>query len=162
MAVGSIDGRRGYVLALLRILLGGIFLAVWTDNLMKGFYWPDGYASFLHGFTRGASLGFYKDFIDNVVIPNAAYFSYTQLVVELVVMGLFLLAGFLTPVAGIVAAGYSLNLLLASLGNPSEWPGTYLLLIAVSLAVAVGQAGRTWGVDRLLARRRPRPRLPLY
>jgi uncharacterized membrane protein YphA (DoxX/SURF4 family) len=162
MAAGSIDVRRGYVLALLRVLLGGIFLAVWADNLAKGFYWPDGYANFLRGFTQHAQLGFYKDFVDSVVIPNAAYFSYTQMVVELVVMGLFVLAGFLTPVAGIVAAGYAVNLLLASLGNPHEWPGTYLLLIAVALAVAVGQAGRTWGVDRLLVRRRPRPRLPVY
>jgi uncharacterized membrane protein YphA (DoxX/SURF4 family) len=158
----TIDARRGHVLALLRMLMGGIFVAVWADNLSKGLYWPDGYADFLQDFTRQAELGFYKDFVDNVAIPNAAVFGYTQLIVELVVMGLFLLSGFLTPVAGIVAAGFSLNLLLASLGNPTEWPGTYLLMIAVSLAVAFGQAGRTWGIDALLARRRHKPRLPVY
>ena len=161
MALGTIESRRGYVLALLRMLMGGIFIAVWADNLRKGFYWPDGYADFLRDFTRGADLGFYKRFIDDVVIPNAAVFSYGQMVLELVVMGLFLLTGFLTPVAGVVAAGFSLNLLLSILGA-SEWPGTYLLMIAVCLTVALGQAGRTWGVDQMLARRRPRPRLPVY
>lgn len=161
MAGSTLETRRGITLALLRILIGGIFLAVWTDNLLKGFYSPDGYADFLRAYTDGASLGFYKAFIDGFVIPNAAFFAYAQLLVELVVMGLFLLAGFLTPLAGIVAAGFSLNLLLASLGT-AEWPGSYLMMIAISLAVAVTQAGRTWGVDRLLMKRRPDPRIPVY
>ena len=161
MATESIDRRRGYSLAILRILMGAIFAAVWIENLSKGFYTPDGYADFLRSFTDGASLGFYKTFIDEVVIPNAGVFAYVQLVVEFVVMGVFLMAGLLTPVAGIIATGFSLNLLLASLGT-GEWPGTYLLMVAVTLALAVGQAGRVWGVDGLLARRRRHPRLPLY
>jgi len=157
----DIDHRRGYMLAALRILIGAIFIAVWAENLTKGYYSPDGYADFLRSYTDGASLGFYKAFIDGFVIPNAAFFAYVQLVLEIVVMGLFLLVGFLTPLAGIIAAGFSLNLLLASLGT-SEWPGSYLMMIAITLAVAVGQAGRAWGVDALLVKRRPRPRLPVY
>jgi hypothetical protein len=36
------------------------------------------------------------------------------------------------------------------------------MLIALSLAVAVTQSGRTWGIDVRLARRESRPRLPVY
>jgi uncharacterized membrane protein YphA (DoxX/SURF4 family) len=96
------------------------------------------------------------------VIPNAALFAYGQLVVELVVMGLFLLVGFLTPVAALAGALFHFNLLLATSGIPTEWPGTYLIMVLVLLAVAVTQAGRTAGVDMLLAARRPHPRLPVY
>jgi hypothetical protein len=35
-------------------------------------------------------------------------------------------------------------------------------MIAILLAVAVTQAGRTLGVDARLARKHPKPRLPLY
>jgi uncharacterized membrane protein YphA (DoxX/SURF4 family) len=76
-------------------------------------------------------------------------------------MGIFVAIGLFTPVSGLVAAGFGLNLLLASRGS-GEWWGTYGLLIVLSLAVAVTQSGRTWGIDARLARRRPRPRLPVY
>lgn len=161
MAGFDLHSRRAYALAVLRILIGGIFLAVWSSNLLKGYYSPDGYADFLGAYTDGASLGFYKTLIDEFVIPNAAVFAYAQLFLELVVMGVFLLVGFLTPLAGVVAAGFSLNLLLASLGT-GEWPGSYIMMIAITLAAALGQAGRTWGVDRLLVKRRPQPRIPIY
>ena len=107
-------------------------------------------------------MTWYGDFILDVVAPNAALFAYGQLGLELVVMGVFLLVGFLTPISALVAAGFSVNLLLASWGVPGEWQGTYVMMIAILLAVAIGQAGRTLGVDARLARKNPKPRLPVY
>jgi uncharacterized membrane protein YphA (DoxX/SURF4 family) len=150
------------VLALLRILMGGMFIAVWADNLQKDLYTADGYRKFVGHLAAKTDLTFYGDFLRDIVVPNAALFAYGQLVVELVVMGLFLLLGVLTPVSALVAAGFSVNLLLASWGVPGEWQGTYVMMIAILLAVAVTQAGRTLGVDARLARRNPRPRLPVY
>jgi uncharacterized membrane protein YphA (DoxX/SURF4 family) len=77
-------------------------------------------------------------------------------------MGLLLLLGLLTPAASLVAAGFTVNLLLASRGTPGDWWGTYLLMLAILAAVAVSQAGRTWGLDSYLARRNPHPFLPFY
>ena len=156
------EHRQAVILALLRIFMGGMFLSVWADNLQKDLYTPDGYRAFVSRLASETDLTWYGDFIQRVVVPHAAVFAYGQLVVELVVMGLFLVAGFLTPVSGLVAAGFSVNLLLASWGVPGEWQGTYLMMIAITLAVSVTQAGRTLGVDARLARRRPRPRLPVY
>jgi uncharacterized membrane protein YphA (DoxX/SURF4 family) len=156
------EHRQAVVLALLRVFMGGMFLSVWADNLQKDLYTPDGYRTFVSHLASETDLTWYGDFIQRVVVPHAAAFAYGQLVVELVVMGLFLVAGFLTPVSGLVAAGFSVNLLLASWGVPGEWQGTYLMMIGIALAVSVTQAGRTLGVDARLARRRPRPRLPVY
>jgi len=154
--------RMSMVLALLRILMGGMFVAVWAENLRKDLYTPDGYRDFVTDLAQQTDITWYGDFILEFVAPNAAVFAYGQLVLELVVMGLFLLAGFLTPVSAVVSAGFSLNLLLASWGVPGEWQGTYVMMIAILLAVAVGQAGRTLGIDARLARKNPRPRLPVY
>jgi hypothetical protein len=67
-----------------------------------------------------------------------------------------------TPVSGLLAAGFQLNLLIATSGIPTEWPGTYIIMCLLLVAVALGQSGRTLGVDALLAKRNPHPRLPVY
>ncbi len=76
-------------------------------------------------------------------------------------MGACLLVGFCTPVAAAVALVFALNLLLASFGT-GEWYGTYLLMIALLVVVGASRSGRTFGVDALLARRNPRPRLGIW
>lgn len=159
---GDRERRQGFLLALLRILMGGMFVAVWAENLRKGLYTPDGYRDFITDLAKQTDVIWYGDFILDVVAPNAALFAYGQLVLELVVMGLFLLAGFLVPVSALIAAGFSTNLLLASWGVSGEWQGTYVMMIAILLAVAIGQAGRTLGVDARLAKKNPKPRLPVY
>lgn len=155
-----IERRAAYLLAGLRILMGLLFLVVWVLNLYKGLYGQE-YLPFIRGYAESSDIGFYRHFLEAVVIPHATVFRLLQMVTELVVMGIFLLVGFLTPLSSLVAAGFAVNLLLASNGT-KEWPGTYLLMIAILVAVAIGQAGRTLGVDAYLARRNAEPRLPVY
>ena len=62
---------------------------------------------------------------------------------------------------GLLGGLFQLNLLVATSGT-TDWPGTYIALAAICLVVAVSQAGRTYGLDARLARRRPDPRLPVY
>jgi uncharacterized membrane protein YphA (DoxX/SURF4 family) len=156
------ESRGELMLACLRILMGGIFLAVWADNLIKGYYTPSGWADFVQQYADTTKVGLYGQVLNDVLIPNAALFAYGQLGIELVVFGLFLLLGVFTPVAGLLAAGFQLNLLVATSGIPTEWPGTYILMLALCLTVALGQAGRTLGVDAWFAKRNPHPRLPVY
>jgi uncharacterized membrane protein YphA (DoxX/SURF4 family) len=152
---------RGLVaLAGLRIVVGLIFLTTWSANLAKGFYSPSGYAGYLRGYVQHGKLHFYGTILNTYVIPHAAIMARVQFFLELVVFGVFITLGFLTPVSSILAAGFFLNLLLASYGL--DWPGTYVALMALTLAVAFSQSGRTLGVDALLARRNPKPRLPVY
>ncbi len=156
------ETRSQLMLACLRILMGAIFLAVWSDNLMKGYYTAGGWADFVQKYADTTRVAVYGRVLDDVLIPNAAVFAYGQFAIEFVVFGLFLVFGIFTPVAGGLAAGFQLNLLVATSGIPAEWPGTYILMVALCLTVALGQAGRTLGVDARFAKRNPHPRLPVY
>ena len=151
-------------LALLRVVLGVILIATWYDNLNKGLYTPSGFMGFIDWLAMGEGhpVPIYRDFLVNVVSPNSNAFSSGQSVVELVV-GIALLVGAFTPLAGGVATLFFVNLFLAYL-NPAtdEWIWTYVLLIAVALVVTLGRAGRSFGVDALLVRARGEPRFPLY
>ena len=158
--LADIDDRTRILMAGLRAFIGLIFLVTWASNLHKGLY-GDGYVPFLQKWADGTTITLYGDFIKHVVIPNATLFRAFQLIGEFLVMGVFLFVGFLTPLSALIAAGFSLNLLLASWGT-GEWAGTYLLMLAILGAVALSQAGRVFGVDALLARRNPKPRAPLY
>jgi uncharacterized membrane protein YphA (DoxX/SURF4 family) len=159
MTSNSISRRY---LAVLRILLGVIFLVTWADNLGKGFYTPAGFREFILSLADGHPLGFYRAFLEGVVAPVAGIFAPFQMVAELG-MGLALLTGAFTPLAGLGAAFFFLNLLLAYL-NPAlgEWIWTYVLLVTVAVVVTLSSAGRAWGIDSWLLNRRGSPRLPLY
>ena len=155
------EGRNELLLACLRIMMGLIFLAVWADNLAKGFYTPDGWADFVQHYADTTEVGMYATVLNDYLIPNAALFAYGQLVVEFLVFGVFLVLGIFTPVSGLLAAGFQLNLLVATSGT-GEWPGTYIIMFLLLVAIALGQSGRTLGVDARFAQRRPHPRLPIY
>ncbi len=163
MATTVPDARehRAYLaLACLRILMGAIFLAVWGDNLAKGLYSGSGWHRFVSHYAATTKVGAYGAFLRHVMLPHSSLVAPGQLVIELLVgLGLFL--GLFTPVAGLLGGLFQLNLLVATSGT-SDWPGTYIALAAICLVVAVSQSGRTLGLDARLARRRPRPRLPVY
>lgn len=155
------EGRNELLLACLRIMMGLIFLAVWADNLAKGFYTPDGWADFVQKYADTTRVGMYASVLNDYLIPNATLFAYGQLVVEFLVFGMFLVLGIFTPVSGLLAAGFQLNLLVATSGT-GEWPGTYIIMFVLLVTIALGQSGRTLGVDARFAQRRPHPRLPIY
>lgn len=155
------DTRTELLMACLRMLMGAIFLAVWSDNLVKGYYSPGGWADFVQHYADTTKVSLYGDVLNSVMIPNATVFAYGQFGIELVVFGLFLVLGLVTPVSALLAALFQLNLLIATSGT-GEWAGTYIIMFVLLLAISFSQAGRTLGLDALLARRDPHPRLPVY
>ncbi len=154
------EHRTELLLAALRALMGVIFLSVWSYNITKGYYSPGGWADFVQKYADTTVVGPYRSFLNEVMIPSASVAARGQFVLELIVGG-FLVIGLFTPVVGLLGALFQLNLLVATSGT-SDWPGTYIIMAALLLAVALGQAGRTLGVDARLARRHPTPRLPVY
>jgi uncharacterized membrane protein YphA (DoxX/SURF4 family) len=155
------ETRGALMLACLRVLMGAIFLAVWADNLIKGYYSPSGWADFVQQYADTTKVGLYADVLNSVMIPNSALFAYGQFAVEFVVFGLFLVLGLFTPVSALLAALFQLNLLVATSGT-GEWPGTYIIMCLLLIAIGLSQSGRTLGLDARLARRDPHPRLPVY
>jgi hypothetical protein len=64
-----------------------------------------------------------------------------------------LMLGFMVRLSGIVAALFTLNLLIGLYNDPTEWPWTYVGIICTHGMFAATQAGRSFGIDNLLARR---------
>jgi uncharacterized membrane protein YphA (DoxX/SURF4 family) len=68
-------------------------------------------------------------------------------------LGILLVIGLLTRPVGLVAFLFLSSLWISEWGT--SWIWELLVPVLASLALSVGRAGRAWGVDALLARRRP-------
>jgi uncharacterized membrane protein YphA (DoxX/SURF4 family) len=63
-----------------------------------------------------------------------------------------LMLGFMVRFTGILAALFTLNLLIGLYNDPTEWPWTYVGIICAHGMFAATQAGRSFGLDNLLAK----------
>jgi uncharacterized membrane protein YphA (DoxX/SURF4 family) len=68
-------------------------------------------------------------------------------------LGVLLVLGLFTRPVALVAFAFLASLWVSEWGT--AWIWELLVPVLASLALAVGGAGRTWGVDSFLARRRP-------
>ena len=146
-------------IALLRIMLGVMFLTTWLSNLSKGFYTPEGLLFFFSEvFPQSQnSLTLYAAFIENVILPMRGTFAPFQLVAEFL-LGLFLLVGFLTPFTSVAAAFFITNTFLATFGH--DWPWSYLMILGILGVLFFTKAGRSLGIDTRLAKNRSKPPIP--
>jgi uncharacterized membrane protein YphA (DoxX/SURF4 family) len=107
--------------------------------------------------TRQASenpIAFYKHFLETTVLPNSNLFAQLTAWGETVV-GIGLTLGLLTGLASVVGL-----LLVVNYGLATQWmspgqQGFHLLLTLLMVAFFFSRAGRTWGLDAWLARRKP-------
>ncbi len=137
-------------MALLRIMLGLLFLTTWASNASKGLYTPDGLEEFLRETLNEDSIPLYAEFIENVIIPIRGIFAPFQLVTEFL-LGVALLLGFCTRGAALAGAFFIINTYLLSIGT-DEWPWSYFTVLGVLGTVYFTKAGRSIGVDVLLLR----------
>jgi uncharacterized membrane protein YphA (DoxX/SURF4 family) len=131
-------------LVVLRIYLGVVFLTVTLSRAQ-----PD-YLS-----TPAKGHSFYQAFVQQLVLPNASVFVALVTWSGLLV-GVCLILGLLTRLAAAFALALSVNDMLAKgawFWTPSSSDAA---CVAIALALLIGAAGRTFGVDGLLARRWPR------
>ncbi len=107
----------------------------------------------LYHFTRFAVdhpvFGPYTGFIEQVVLPNFAFFGWVTLLTE-AALGAFLLVGLATRFWALVGVLQSLAITLSVLNAPNEWHWSYFLMIMVHLAIFATAAGRSFGVDAVL------------
>ncbi len=137
-----------FYLSLLRILLGVLFITTWFENLDKDLYTPEGLKGFLESQLNENSLAWYESFIRDVIIPMRDVFAPFQLVSELL-LGIFLLLGFLTRPAALGGFFFVLNTYLVSIGT-GEWAWSYYMILASLALVGISGAGRSLGVDAFL------------
>jgi uncharacterized membrane protein YphA (DoxX/SURF4 family) len=100
-------------------------------------------------------LAFYKQFLEGTVLPHSSIFAQLTAWGE-TVAGIGLTLGLLTGVASLVGLLLVINYGLATQWMSPGQQGFHLVLFFLMLAFFFARAGRTWGLDRLLARRNPR------
>ena len=139
-------------LAMVRLTIGAMLVWVFFENLGKGLYTPAGYAGLINYYiTKSHSPAAWKA-VMGVMASHAAIAAPMQAMAE-ISLGVLLVIGLLTRPVAFVAFLYLASLWISEWGT--SWIWELLVPVLASLALAVGRAGRAWGVDALLARRWP-------
>jgi uncharacterized membrane protein YphA (DoxX/SURF4 family) len=149
-AAGQADAAKG--LALVRLIVGAMFVSVFFENLGKGAYTPAGYAGVINFYIKNSHAPAAWKLVLGFMSSHAAMVAPGQAVMEISV-GILLVIGLLTRPVALVAFLFLGSLWVTELGT--SWIWELLVPVIASLGLAVGRAGRTWGIDALLARRQP-------
>src|SRR6478736_7215394 len=97
---------------------------------------------------------FYKHFLENTVLTHPETFAHLTAIGE-TITGLGLTLGLFTGIASITGL-----ILVTNYGLATQWmspgqQGFHLVLFFLMVAFFFARAGRTWGLDAWLARRKP-------
>jgi uncharacterized membrane protein YphA (DoxX/SURF4 family) len=139
-------------LALVRVTIGAMFVSVFFENLGKGLYTAAGYAGLIHYYIeKGHSPAVWKAVMAQAA-SHAAMAAPMQAVAE-ISFGVLLVIGLLTRPVAFVAFLYLGSLWMSEWGT--AWIWELLVPVLASLGLAIGSAGRAWGVDAWLAKRWP-------
>ena len=148
--LGRSDPAKG--LALVRITIGAMFVWVFFENLGKGGYTTAGYAGVINYYIKSSHSPAAWKWVMGLTASHAAMAAPMQATMEISV-GILLIVGLLTRPVAIVAFLFLSSLWLSEFGT--SWIWELLVPVLASLGLAIGRAGRAWGVDSLLARRNP-------
>lgn len=99
-------------------------------------------------------IAFYKQFLEEVVLTHSDVFAHLTAWGE-TVAGLGLTLGFCTGLASLVGLALVTNYGLATQWMSPGQQGFHLLLFTLMLAFFFSRAGRRWGLDGLIAERKP-------
>ena len=139
-------------LAIVRLTIGAMLVWVFFENLGKGLYTPAGYAGLINYYIKASHSPAAWKAVMGLAASHAAMAAPIQAVTE-IGLGILLVIGLLTRPAAFVAFLYLGSLWISEWGT--SWIWELLVPVLASLGLAVGRAGRAWGVDALLARRWP-------
>jgi uncharacterized membrane protein YphA (DoxX/SURF4 family) len=139
-------------LALVRVIIGAMFVSVFFENLGKGLYTPGGYAGLIHYYIKASHSPAAWKAVMGLAANHAAVAAAMQGLTE-ISLGILLLIGLVTRPAAFVAFLFLGSLWISEYGT--SWIWELLVPVVASLALAIGRAGRRWGVDEWLAQRWP-------
>ena len=139
-------------LAIVRLTVGAMFVWVFFENLGKGLYNPAGYANLINYYIKASHAPAAWKWVMGLMASHAAMAAPMQAATE-ISLGILLVIGLLTRPAAFVAFLFLVSLWVSEWGT--SWIWELLVPVLASLGLAVGRAGRAWGVDALLAQRRP-------
>jgi uncharacterized membrane protein YphA (DoxX/SURF4 family) len=139
-------------LAIVRVTIGAMLVWVFFENLGKGLYRPAGYAGLINYYIQHDHAPALWKSVMALAASHAAMAAPMQAMTE-IGLGILLVIGLLTRPAAFVAFLYLGSLWVSEWGT--SWIWELLVPVMASLGLAIGSAGRRWGVDAWLAERWP-------
>src|SRR5215813_500976 len=139
-------------LALVRLTIGAMFVWVFFENLGKGLYTAGGYSSLINYYIKASHAPAVWKAVMGLAASHASLAAPMQGLTE-ISLGILLLLGLFTRPAAFVAFLFLGSLWISEWGT--SWIWELLVSVLASLGLALGRAGRAWGIDALLARRNP-------
>jgi uncharacterized membrane protein YphA (DoxX/SURF4 family) len=146
------QSRAANGLAVVRVTIGAMFVWVFFENLGKRLYTPAGYAGLIRHYIEASHSPAAWKAVMALAANHAAMAAPMQGITE-ISLGILLIIGLFTRPVGFVAFLFLGSLWLSELGT--AWIWELLVPVLASLGLAIGRAGRAWGIDALLARRNP-------
>src|ERR1700681_743995 len=139
-------------LAIVRVTIGAMFVWVFFENLGKGLYTAAGYSSLINYYIKMDHAPAAWKAVMGFMASHAAMVAPMQGLTE-ISLGILLVIGLLTRPAALVAFLFLGSLWISEWGT--AWIWELLVPMLASLGLAVGKAGRRWGVDAWLSQRWP-------
>jgi uncharacterized membrane protein YphA (DoxX/SURF4 family) len=139
-------------LAIARLTIGAMFVWVFFENLGKRLYTPGGYAGLINYYIKAGHAPAAWKSVMALAAQHASMAAPMQALTEST-LGLLLVLGLFTRPAALVAFLFLGSLWVSEWGT--AWIWELLVPVLISLGLAVGRAGRGWGVDAWLARKQP-------
>ena len=139
-------------LAFVRVIIGAMFVSVFFENLGKGLYTAAGYAGLINYYIPKTHAPAIWKSVMALAANHAAIAAPMQGLTE-ISLGVLLVLGLFTRPAAFVAFLFLGSLWLSELGV--GWIWELLVPVISCLGLAIGSAGRKWGVDAWLAQRWP-------
>jgi uncharacterized membrane protein YphA (DoxX/SURF4 family) len=139
-------------LAIVRVTIGAMFVWVFFENLGKGLYTAAGYSGLVNYYVKASHAPAAWKAMLALAANHAAMAAPLQGVTE-ISLGILLVLGLLTRPAAVIAFLFLGSLWVTEWGT--SWIWELLVPVMACLALAIGRAGRKWGVDAWLAERAP-------
>jgi len=137
-------------LAIVRLIVGAMFVSVFFENLGKGLYRPAGYAGLINYYIQHDHAPALWKTVMALAASHAAMAAPMQGFTE-ITLGILLVIGLFTRPAAFVAFLFLGSLWVSELGT--SWIWELLVPVVASLGLSIGSAGRKWGVDAWLSQR---------
>jgi uncharacterized membrane protein YphA (DoxX/SURF4 family) len=144
--------KAGIGLALVRVTIGAMFVSVFFENMGKGLYAAGGYAGLIGYYIKASHSPAAWKAVMALAANHAAIAAPMQAMTE-ISLGILLVIGLVTRPAAFVAFLFLGSLWISEYGT--SWIWELLVPVVASLGLAIGRAGRRWGVDAWLSQRWP-------